>query len=44
MTSPAEFEANSLHLAFTKILSKHLAANKKVGFAFQQTSSIWCLS
>ena len=29
--------ANQLHQSFVKILSKHLAANKKVSFAFQQT-------
>ena len=27
--------ANQLHQSFVKILSKHLAANKKVSFAFQ---------
>ena len=31
---------NSLHTALTKILSKHLAANKKVSFACQQKSSM----
>ena len=31
--------ANSLHQAFVKILSKHLAANKNASFAFQQKSS-----
>ena len=31
--------ANQLHQSFVKILSKHLAANKKVSFAFQQKSS-----
>ena len=32
--------ATQLHQAFIKILSKHLAANKKVNFVFQQQSSI----
>ena len=32
--------ANQLHQSFVKILSKHLAANKKVSFAFQQKSSM----
>ena len=32
--------ANQLHQSFVKILSKHLAANKKVSFAFQRKSSI----
>ena len=32
--------ANSLHQSFVKILSKHLAANKKVSLAFQQKSSM----
>ena len=31
--------ATQLHQAFIKILSKHLAANKKVNFVFQQQSS-----
>ena len=31
--------ATQLHQAFIKILSKHLASNKKVNFAFQQQSS-----
>ena len=31
--------ATQLHQAFVKILSKHLASNKKVNFAFQQQSS-----
>ena len=31
--------ATQLHQAFVKILSKHLAGNKKVNFAFQQQSS-----
>ena len=31
--------ATQLHQAFIKILSKHLAANKKVNFIFQQQSS-----
>ena len=31
--------ANQLHQSLVKILSKHLAANKKVSFAFQQESS-----
>ena len=31
--------ATQLHQAFIKILSKHLAANKKVSFVFQQQSS-----
>ena len=31
--------ANQLHQSFVKILSKHLAANKKFSFAFQQKSS-----
>ena len=31
--------ANQLHQSFVKILSKHLAANKKVSFALQQKSS-----
>ena len=31
--------ANQLHQSFVKILSKHLAANKKASFAFQQKSS-----
>ena len=31
--------ANQLHQSFVKILSKHLATNKKVSFAFQQKSS-----
>ena len=31
--------ANQLHQSFVKILSKHLAVNKKVSFAFQQMSS-----
>ena len=31
--------ATQLHQAFVKILSKHLAANKKVNFVFQQQSS-----
>ena len=31
--------ATQLHQAFIKILSKHLAANKKVNFTFQQQSS-----
>ena len=30
---------NQLHLSFIKILSKHLAANQKISFAFQQKSS-----
>ena len=32
--------ANALQTAFIKILSKHLAANKKVSFAFQKKSSL----
>ena len=32
--------ANALQTSFTKILSKHLSANKKVSFAFQQKSSL----
>ena len=32
--------ANSIHQSFVTILSKHLAANKKVSFAFQQKSSM----
>ena len=32
--------ANALHTSFTKNLSKHLAANKKVSFAFQPKSSL----
>ena len=32
--------ATALRTSFTKILSKHLAANKKVSFAFQQKSSL----
>ena len=31
--------STQLHQAFVKILSKHLASNKKVNFAFQQQSS-----
>ena len=31
--------ATQLHQSFIKILSKHLAANKKVNFVFQQQSS-----
>ena len=31
--------ATQLHQSFIKILSKHLAANKKVSFVFQQKSS-----
>ena len=31
--------ATQLHQSFTKILSKHLAANKKLNFMFQQQSS-----
>ena len=31
--------ANQLHQSFVKILRKHLATNKKVSFAFQQTFS-----
>ena len=31
--------ANQLHKHFVEMLSKHLAANKKVSFAFQQKSS-----
>ena len=31
--------ATQLHQSFIKILSKHLAANKKVNFMFQQQSS-----
>ena len=31
--------ATQLHQSFVKILSKHLAANKKVSFVFQQKSS-----
>ena len=31
--------ANQLHQSFVKILSKHLAANKKVSFAFQKQPS-----
>ena len=31
--------ATQLHHSFVKILSKHLAANKKVSFAFHQKSS-----
>ena len=31
--------ATQLHQSFIKILSKHLAANKKVSFVFQQQSS-----
>ena len=31
--------ATQLHQAFVKILSKHLAGNKKVNFVFQQQSS-----
>ena len=31
--------ATQLHQAFVKILSKHLASNKKVNFVFQQQSS-----
>ena len=32
--------ATQLHQSFIKILSKHLAANKKVNFVFQQQSRI----
>ena len=32
--------ATQLHQAFIKILSKHLAGNKKVNFVFQQSSTI----
>ena len=31
--------ATQLHQSFVKVLSKHLAANKKVSFVFQQKSS-----
>ena len=31
--------ATQLHQSFTKILAKHLAANKKLNFMFQQQSS-----
>ena len=31
--------ATQLHQSFTRILAKHLAANKKVNFVFQQKSS-----